>query len=314
MNDARDEMDADEIVPPQAFATGCLPQPPQTRSLAAYSGPLVAPNKRFSTDAMRRYVPRGKCQSSLPACCSYTTVKAIQTKYRMATGKLFPELSYAAAHQEITGGRMSRGARPLDSIELVSKRGVPPVVPGLPEWFKTVTAIPPAATALRLAYRGDEWEEIVRAEQTLDAIYNNDPVNVCIWWYDSDANPGPTGHLPVRGSGEAGGHSVLGCGIVIGYRLSPSGVGILINNHHGDSQTPAMKDERGRTLRFSAWGDDGFGVVPIERIAAGLPDFGSYALRTVTLRDADLDVPAPQFLDEAAAPDLVPDTASLVSA
>lgn len=292
-------MDSDDNVDVLDFsqmATGCEPQPPETRSsLSEYTGKIIDPSDYYSTDGLKRFVPRGKCQSSLPACCTYTTLKLVQAKYSYMTGGKYPEFSYAAAHQEITGGRMSRGARPIDSIELVANRGIPLATPNLPEWFSSPRKFPDDAVADRMDVRAAEWQHIRNGKEAVSAILNMDGVNVCIWWYDSDANPGETGYLPVRGRGGKGGHSVVGCGVLLGYELSPSRIGIIIGNHHGDKQTPAMKDERGRTLRFPSWGNDGFGVVPIERVEDGIPDFGCYALRTVTIRNEDLNVPEPKF-------------------
>jgi hypothetical protein len=280
------------------LATGCLPQPLGTRTAAGYrtyTGAAIDRKDWRSTDAMKPFVPRGKCQSHVPACNWYTTGKALQTKYFLTTGKLYPEVSYCAGYQEDTNGNFDAGTLPLDSIRMIANRGIPPAIAGLPEWFDRPRQIPADAQNARMNYRADEWEECKSAEQVVSAILNNDPVNLGIWWFDSDANPGPTGHLPVRGRGGRGGHSVLGCGLVLDYAPSPSRVGVLFNNHHGDSKTPASRDERGRELKFPVWGDDGFGVVPLERVAEGIPVFGCWALRSVTVRNQDLNVPKPIF-------------------
>lgn len=278
-------------------ATGCLPQPVGTRlgsHCTPYTGRKIDRSEWRSTDAMRRYVPRGKCQFHVPACNWYTTVKALQTKYFMTTGRVIPSLSYCAGYQEDTNGDFDRGTLPLESIRMIADRGVPPAIDGLPEWFDRRRNIPARAQEQRAFYKADEWEECDTAEDVISAILNNDPVNLGIWWYDSDANPGPSGRLG-RGRGGRGGHSVLGCGIVMDFPNSPSGVGILFNNHHGDSETPARTDERGRQLTYPVWGDDGYGVVSIERVAEGIPIFGCWALRTVTVNPVDVVVPNPNF-------------------
>lgn len=290
---------ADEL-DPQLMATGCLPQPPSTRVGAAYTGVRTPRDRWVSTDTMRAFVPRGKCQSTVPACNWYTTGKGYQTKYAMMTGKPYPEVSYCAGYAEDTNNNFNVGTMPADSIRAIAAKGCLPVVPGLPEWFNSPRRVPPEAVAGRKNLRADEWEMCQTGEDVVSAILNGDPVNIGIDWFDSDANPGPTGHLPVRGQCFQprcpGGHSVLACGVVMGYALSPSGVGILFNNHHGDSLTRAQQDERGRTLTFPVWGDDGFGVMPLERIANGIPRYGSWALRSVFIpADALADVPDPQF-------------------
>ena len=118
-------------------------------------------------------------------------------------------------------------------------------------------------------------------------ILSLSPCNIGIWWYDTDVNA-PNGELKVRGNSRLGGHAVVACGIVMNYSNSPSGVGIIINNHHGDSQTPATKDERGNTIRSGIWGKDGFGCVPIERLNNDIPTFGSFGLRSVMVNNEDL--------------------------
>lgn len=289
---------AEELVyeiKPESMATGLEPQPKESRTLGAYTGQRIPASDYASTDALKRFVPRGKCQRTLPGCSSWTNGKCVQAKYAYMTGGKYPELSYAAMHQEITGGKMNRGSRPVDGIELIAKRGCPLATPNLPEWFASPRNFPADAVNDRMAYRADEWEECMSVEDVLSAILNMDPVNLGFWWYDSDANPGPTGHLPVRGSGGRGGHSLIGCGIVMGYAKSQSGVGVLFNNHHGDKLSSSTVDERGRTLRYPVWGDDGFGVVPVERLVEGIEDFGCYALRTVTIRNEDINVPVPKF-------------------
>lgn len=290
MEDGADVFDAGQM------GMGCLEQPPETRSLGSYTGQRIDRSQWTTVNTLKRFVPVGKCQFDLPGCCSWTTGKAVQTKYAYMVGGGYPQLSYAALHQLVTGGRMNRGARPIDSIEGVAKSGIPIVTPQLPEFFKSVRQLPKDAVEAGRAYLAHEWEECQSPEDVVSALLNNDPVNIGIWWYDSDANPGPSGHLPVRGSGGKGGHSVEAYGVLMGYPKSPSGVGIVFSNHHGDKAVPAFKDERGRTLRSGVWGDDGCGVVPIERLIDGIPAFGCYALRTVTIRNEDLNIPDPNFL------------------
>ena len=52
-------------------ATGCLEQPHETRvgaQCGAYTGAMIPRSEWVSTDALKRYVPRGKCQFTIPAC------------------------------------------------------------------------------------------------------------------------------------------------------------------------------------------------------------------------------------------------------
>jgi hypothetical protein len=284
------------------MATGCLPQPMDTRvgkCCAPYTGARIPPGEWRSSDALKPYVPRGKCQRHVPSCNWHTTGKAYQTKYAFMAGTpgKYPEVSYVAGFAEDTGNDFNVGTMPLESIRAIAERGLFPVTPDLPEWYDRPRRFPEDAQRRRALFRADEWEQCVTREDVVSALLNNDPVNIGIDWWDSDANPGPTGHLPVAGRGGKGGHSVLACGVVMGYALSPSGVGILFNNHHGDSHTPAFRDERGRQLKFPVWGDDGFGVVPVERVERGAPLYGCWALRTVYLLNDDLDVPTPNFAE-----------------
>jgi hypothetical protein len=285
------------------MATGCKPQPPSTRAtMPKFSGSRIPRSQYRSTDAMRRFVPLGKCQSSVPACCEYATIKCYQTKYGIVTGQSYPELSFCGNYQEQTGGDFTAGDMPLHAIKSLAEKGAYPVVPGLPEWFDRPMQIPAQAASKRHLFRADEWEECADEDDVVSAALNMDPVNVGIDWFDTDVNPGPTGHLQVQGNRLLGGHSLIVCGVVMGYRYSPSGIGLLFGNHHGDSKTPAMHDERGNTFKFPVWGDDGFGVMPIERIRDGIGKYGSFALRSIYLPDADLaGGPDPKFPDSATA-------------
>lgn len=293
-------MDIDKLMEPLAYmslATGCLPQPIETRVgvRVGYTGPMFPTRQYRNFDALRRFVPRGKCQSSVPACNWYTTGKAYQTVYAFTTGKPYPEVSYCAGYQEATGGDFNAGTLPIDSIRAISERGLFPASDALPEWFNRPRLIPADAVSGRKLLRADEWEEARSAEEIISALLNADVLNIGIDWYAQDVNPGPTGHLGLRGR-LVGGHSVLACGVVMDYANSPSRIGILFNNHHGDSMTPAFQDERGNKLQFPVWGDDGFGVVPIERVVDGAAKYGAWVLRTVMMRGQDLnDVPVPNF-------------------
>lgn len=288
---------------PIVMATGCMPQPMETRVgfRVGYTGTQIKPSDYESVSVMRNYVPRGKSQGSVPACNIYTTGKCFQTVYAMRTGKPYPQVSYCAMYQEITHGDFEAGTLPIDAIRVAASRGFYPVSDDCPEWFNQPRRIAGAIEDQRHTLRTDEWEEVRTREDLLSAIMNNDPVDAGIDWYREDVNPGPKGRLGVRGSQLLGGHSVEFMGVVMGYDLSPSRIGVLFNNHHGDSETPAMTDERGNKLQFPIWGDDGFGIVPIERLEAGIPKYGAWAMRSVMIRSADLiDVPTPRFIGSAA--------------
>lgn len=286
---------ADEILP-EIMATGCLPQPISTRTgIDLYTGVMIPPEQYRSTRVMARYVPRGKCQSSVPACNWYSTLKAYQTVFAMRTGKPYPELSYCANYQIDTNGNFDAGTMPLESIRQITRDGIVPVGPGLPEWFNQPRQIPPELMKRRSLFRGLGWEECRTGAQVISAILNTDPVNIGIDWMSEDVNPGPTGFLGVGGR-IIDGHSVLAIGVEMGYHLSPSRIGIVFSNHHGDKLTPAFQDERGNQLKFPVWGDDGIGIVPIERVQAGIVKYGSFSLRSIMLTSDMLgDLPAPIF-------------------
>lgn len=290
---------ADEILP-EIMATGCLPQPISTRTgIDLYTGVLIPPSQYKSTRVLAQYVPRGKCQSSVPACNWYSTVKAYQTVFAMRTGKPYPELSYCANYQIATNGDFDAGTMPLDAIKQISQQGIVPVGPDCPEWFNRPRQISAELMQRRSIFRGLGWEECRTAGQVISATINTDPVNIGIDWFAEDVNPGPSGFIGVNGR-LIGGHSVLAIGVEMGYKYSPSGIGIVFSNHHGDKLTPAFKDERGNTLQFPVWGDDGIGIVPIERVAAGIVKYGAFSLRSIMLT-ADMlgDLPTPNFSQAA---------------
>ena len=286
--------DTDELAPLPAL--GCIPQPRSTRAaLPRYDGPRINPADYYSTDYMRQFVPMGKSQKSVPACCAYATGKIWQLVYRLRTGKPAPDVSYCALYEEATGGNFNEGTMPLDLIRRMQRDGIPPATAALPEWFDSARRIPAESQAARKMLRADEWQECHTRDDVISAILSLRPVNVCMQWRQADSNPGPTGRLKLNAGRVLGGHSLVGCGIVMGYSESPSGVGILLNNHHGDSKVPAQRDERGNLLTYPVWGDDGFGVVPIERVEEDMESFGSFALSSVMVRSEDLDVPEPHF-------------------
>lgn len=287
--------------PAPVLATGCLPTPMDVRLSSGirqgYTGTMVPKGEWRSTQALKPFVPRGRCQKHVPSCNWHTTGKAYQTKYAFMTGGRFmPNVSYVAGFQEDTGGNFDTGTLPINSIKAIATKGMHPVGPECPEWFDRPRKIPASVEAERFKYRADEWEEIRTLEELMSAILNNDPVNAGIHWYNADANPGPTGHLKHRPPGQHGGHSVLFFGALMNYQYSPMGIGIVFNNHHGDSKTPGGKNEFGQEMKFPSWGDDGFGVVPVERLIEGMPLYGAWALRTVYIQNEHLnDVPQPKF-------------------
>ena len=292
---------ANFLVDHDRMATGCHVQPADTRAgMVKYTGPRIKESDYESTDALRPYVPLGLCQASVPACCEFATIKAYMTKFHVTTGKPSVPLSICASYQENVNGDFTSGDAPMHSLRSLATKGAYPVVDGLPVWFDRPRSVPADAVARRHLFRADEFEDCQEAADLISAILNMDPTNIGIDWYDTDVNPGPTGHLLVRGNRVVGGHSLTGCGIVMNYRPSPSGLGILFNNHHGDKLTPTQHDERGNTFTFPVWGDDGFGVMPIERAVAGMPKYGAFALRSVFVPDAILsDVPTPNFSSAA---------------
>jgi hypothetical protein len=274
----------------QQMGLGNCPLPPGAVKPKAFSGKLIPFDQWQSTEYMLQFVPRGKCQFTQPSCNSYATGKTWQTKYALTVGKpgFVREVSYSALHQEITGGNMDEGSMPLDAIRINQEKGLPPVSDQLPEWFERTRPFPPNTPEQRKLNRADEWEECPSGAYVGSAIQAMQPCNIGVWWYDSDVNPGPTGELKVRGSSRLGGHAIVACGIVMGYRHSPRGIGIIISNSHGDSKTPSTKDERGNTIRSGVWGNDGFGILPIERLDNDIPTFGAFALRSVMVNDGDL--------------------------
>lgn len=281
----------EQILSFDQMGLGNCPIPEGTVKPKAYSGPMLPREQWFSSDALIDFVPRGKCQFDQPSCNAYATGKVWQTKYALTVGKknFVRPVSYSALHQEITGGRMNDGSMPVDAINLIQSKGLFPVTSMLPEWYKQVQQIPPDAALARKLNRADEWEECYDGSGVVNACLALKPCNIGIWWYDSDVNPGPTGYLKVSGRSKLGGHAVVACGVLMGYDYSPSGVGIIINNHHGDSKTPATTDERGNTIRAGVWGNDGFGVLPIERLNKDIPTFGAFCLGSVYVNDADLN-------------------------
>lgn len=289
---------ADIILTPADLATGCLEQPASTRvgTAVGYTGTMIPKSQWKPTDALKPYVPKGKCQFTVPACNWYAALKAFQTKYALTVGGKYPEVSYMAGYQEDTGGNFRVGTMPLDAIRTMASKGIHPIGPGCPEWFDSPRRIPQEIEAVRPTLRADEWEEVRVLDEIMSALLNTDPLDAGVDWWDSDANPGPDGHLPVRGSGRSGGHALTFYGIVMDYTPSPSRIGISFSNHHGDSLTPAVEDERGRKLRLGVWGNDGCGVMPVERLLSGAPRYGAWALRSVRVRNEDLDrVPDPVF-------------------
>lgn len=272
---------------PGQFGLGLEPTPSGTTGLPAYTGAVIPRSEWASTYAMKRFVPRGKTQFNLPACTSYTNGKMFQTAIAVAVGRAgwWPEVSYCAAHQEITRNNMQQGSRAVDCIRLMVDRGLVPVMDGVPEFYGTPRQLPAAAQQERLKYAGGEWEEVFSVEQAVSAILSNHPVNIPVDWREADTNPGPTGHLKLNAGRLLGGHSILGCGIVLNYPESPSGLGFLCGNHHGDKLTPNTKNEFGQVMKAGSWGDDGFCVVPAERVAVAIPKYSSCALRTVKVLD-----------------------------
>ena len=291
-----------EQLHPSAMATGCLPAAPQAfAGLPAYSGDLIPPEQYRTTEAMKPFVQRGLCQASVPACCEYACLKCYLSKYAMTTGKTPPKLSFCATYQDAVGGDFSAGDVPPHAVAILAGKGAYPASDELPVWFGSPRRVPAAAEASRHLYRADEWEKCGSAAEVISAVLNGDPVAFCVEWFTSDRSPGPEGELPVQGDYAVGGHALFGWGLLLGYHLSPSGVGVRFNNHHGDKETPAITDEHGRQFLIGVWGDDGDGVMPIERIIRGFAIYGpAAALRSVYVPDSAFsDVPTPKFKDAA---------------
>lgn len=289
------------------LATGLLEQPMSTRvgaCMAPYSGDDIPRSEYKTTTLMKKWLPLGVCQFWVPACCQYTSVKSYIGLYAFNTGGLiYPNLSYCALHQEVTNGSVDRegkfnmGARPLDAMQHMLTYGIPTVEEGLPAFYDRPRPIPSLAQANRKRYVPDEWEHIDNTNQLISAHHGIGYSNIGIEWWQSDANPGPQGFLPVKGTGRKGGHSVVGCGFIFNYPLSPSGCGILFQNHHGDEKTQAGGKNEFGGATCPIWGDNGFGVAPIERVERGIEIFGCWWMRSVTLRNEDLAIikGKPQF-------------------
>ncbi len=277
----------DILLSPGQLALGLEPSPSGTTGLEPFTGTPIPRSAWVSTDALKPFVPRGKCQFSVPACTEYTNGKMYQTKLAHMTGRpgFVVPISYCANHQEITNGNMNRGSRAVDCIRQMVEKGLYPAGPNLPEWFDRPRQLPAVE---RTPFAGDEWEEIFDADEVVSSLLGLNPVNVGFDWCQRDVTPGPAGHLVMDAGRVLGGHSVLACGVVMGYTPSPSHVGILFSNHHGDSQTPNQRNEFGQDMGAGVWGADGFGVVPIERVAAGIPKYSCCTLRTVKVRNEDI--------------------------
>lgn len=269
----------------EVMALGCLESPQGETGLPRYSGQLIDRSKWKRVDVLRRFAPRGKCQFNLPGCCTWTQLKQFQTMYAFNCDGYFPELSYAAMHQEVTGGIMSRGARPVDTMRLSVSKGIIPVSKDTPEFFTTPRQL---NTAGRELYVPGENEEIFTVDELVSAIINLEAPNVCLDWRERDTNPGPSGELydDREAGGILGGHSVLGVAVRFDYAKSPSGIGIGFQNHHGDKKSSGGPNEFGRVS--GVWGDDGFGWMPVERAIIGARKYSSTTLRTVKILDKDL--------------------------
>lgn len=278
----------DILLSPDQLALGNNPLPPGAMKPRLSAAKLIPQSDWYSTEYLKQFVPRGKCQFNQPSCNSYATGKVWQTKYACTIGKagFVRPVSYSALHQEITGGNMDDGSMPLDSIRINQERGLIAASSSLPEWYSSPRNLTQFQDSRKLN-RADEWEDCPSGAYIVSAVLAMQPCDFGIWWYDTDVNA-PNGELVVRGRTRLGGHALVACGLVMGYHNSPSGVGILFNNHHGDSQTPSQTDERGNSIRAGIWGNDGFGIVPIERLDADVPTFGAFALRSVMVNDEDL--------------------------
>jgi hypothetical protein len=265
------------------LALGCEPTPQGTTGLPRYAGAAIPRSEWRPVDVLRKYAPRGKCQFNLPACCTYTQLKQFQTLYAFACDGYYPEVSYAAMHQEVTGGRMQQGARPVDTMRLATTKGIVPASAEAPEFFTSPRRFSGAGRELLVPH---EQEELFTLEELVSSILNLEAPNVCLDWRERDANPGPSGECVMDAGRLLGGHSVLAVGVRFDYRHSPSGIGVLIQNHHGDKLSSGGKNEFG--MVSGVWGDDGFGWIPAERLVDGAGKYTSTTLRTVKVLDKDL--------------------------
>lgn len=268
------------------MALGCEPTPQGTTGLKKWAGLLIPESDWKPVNALEQFVPLGKCQYSLPACCSYSRGKAYQTLHAFHSGKVgnYPQISYAAMHQEATNGNMNQGARPDDMFRL-ARNGIVPADVEVPEYYTTPRNYKGTGRDLNME---DEWYELFGLNDTVSALMSLHACNVCFDWRQKDSNPGPSGELVMDAGGYLGGHSLMACGIRFDYRHSPSGIGVRINNHHGDELTSGGENEFGQVS--GVWGDNGFGWVPIERVIAGAKVYSSTALRTVQILDSNLAV------------------------
>jgi len=273
---------------PAQMALGRNLLPPGAMKPRLSAAKLIPRSDWYTTEYLKQFVPRGKCQFNQPSCNSYATGKAYQTKYAQIVGKagFVRPVSYSALHQEITGGNMDEGSSPLDSIRLNQEKGLRAATQQLPEWYSSPHQLASNDTT-RLLQRADEWEDCPSGAYIVSAVLAMQPCDFGMWWCEGDVNAA-NGELTMNPGRKLGGHALVACGVVMGYKNSPSGVGILLNNHHGDSQTPSQTDERGNSIRAGIWGNDGFGIVPIERLDTDVPSFGAFALRSVYVNDEDL--------------------------
>lgn len=271
-------------------ALGCLPNDPTKpkAALPKYGGQLIPRDqwKGPPITFLKDYVPKGMCQFDLPACCTYSQVKQYLTMYAYVCGRpgFKPvEISCAAMHQEVTGGNMDQGARPVDTMKLACEKGYVPASKEAPVFFKQPRRYSGAG---REMFKPHEQEEVTTEDEIVSALMSDSALNLCMDWREGDTNPGPKGELKMSAGRVLGGHSIIGCGVRFDYPHSPSGRAALIGNHHGDEESSGGVNEFGQ--RSGVWGDNGFAWVPIELVVDGARKYTCTVLRTVQVRNEDL--------------------------
>lgn len=230
---------------------------------------LIPPDQWAECD-LSHFASPIKDQNGIGACNAFATVNALEACRRM---KGLPDvlLSPGDLYARINGGR-DRGSLPEDALRVALETGIATAasVPIL-NWRSPINNA--ATQAERARYRFTEALWCPTFAHAASALQQGFVLDTAVWWYQYDA-PDADGWLKDRGSGNRGGHAIMGCGLV----RRGSTWGIKIANSWG-----------------RAWGRDGFGVLPAARCEAGTPVFRWWALREVVQEPGEL--PAPKFHD-----------------
>ena len=199
-------------------------------------------------------------------CNAFATINALEACRR---GRGLPDvkLSPGDLYSRINGGR-DNGSLPEDALKVALSVGVATAntVPPL-QWRSVVNSAD--AVAERPKYRFLESLWCPTFDHAASALQQGFYLDTAVWWWQYDS-PDADGWLKARGSGSKGGHAICGCALE-----NRSGTwGIKIANSWG-----------------TAWGRNGFGVLPEQRCAEGTQVFRWWALREVVQESGELPVP-----------------------